>query len=381
MRALILEDDDLLADLLETVVAGLYPGARVRLSGSLVQAREYLDQGPWDLFIVDWNLPDGSGLDLVRQVRRSDPEVPVVMVTARSDRDSVLMAAHYGIDGYITKPFDVHLLHDRLSRLLKIDIEVPQSLARQLETSLEQVILLPSDVNPAEILDLMNRQEELSPAQLAERWREQPGLTTRLLDVANSSSFRRSGNPVVSLRDAIASLGVALSLNQVLAQSLDVAGKLQDASLKSLASAHHAATLQVAQQARVLALRLNKEPAPFQQAGLLSRLGELAVLRVLNQYVITGGELEDGEAVSALSQWSQAYGNRLKVQWRLPLGLRELIGSVHSLPGDCTREDRLVMRAAALIAAGQQDTGECQRLLRRIGLDPENRPEEQPHGP
>lgn len=370
MNALILEDDNLLAELLETVVAGLYPGGRVHLAATLAQARGRIAQDRHDLFIVDWNLPDGSGLELIREIRRKDPEVPVVMVSARSDRESVLKAAHLGIDGYITKPFDIHLLHERLSRLLKIDLDMPVALGRMMETALEQVIQLPTEVDPAEILNLMGRQDELSPGQLAERWREETSLITRLMDVANSSSFRRTGKPVENLRDAIASLGVAMALNQALALSLDVTRTLKDATLKSLATEHHATALKVSQQAWTLALRLKKEPSAFQQAGLLSRLGELAVLKVLNQYVAAGGELEEGEAAKALQHWSQAYGNRLKIQWRLPLGLRELIGAVHFLPIDSTREDRLLMRAAALMAGGEEQSDECQRLLRRIGLDP-----------
>ena len=113
----------------------------------------------------------------------------------------------------------------------------------------------------------------------------------------------------------------------------------------------------------------------FQQAGLLSRLGELAVLKVLNQHIGAGGSLGENEAEQALNQWSQAYGNRLKVQWRLPLGLRELIGAVHFIPGDCTRDERLIMRAAAMIAADEQATGNCQ-TLQRIGLETENQLQE-----
>ena len=143
-----------------------------------------------------------------------------------------------------------------------------------------------------------------------------------------------------------------------------------------MAVTHHEMALLVAREAQRLAIRLQKPAVVFQQAGLLSRLGELAVLKVLNQFVAVGGSLGENEAEQALNQWSQRYGNRLKVQWRLPLGLRELIGSVHFIPGDCTREDRLIMRAAAMIAADEQATGECQKLLRRIGLETENQLQE-----
>lgn len=376
MKALILEDDDLIGELLETVVAGLYPGVSVTIVATLSEAHQRVAKDRFDLLIADWNLPDGSGLELVKKVRSSDREVPVVMVSARSDRESVLQAAHYGIDGYITKPFDVKLLHERLAKLLKTEFTEPKLLSELLENSLEQVIQLPSDVDPRDILELIRRQDELSPAQLAERWREETSLTARLMDVANSSSFRRTGKPVETLRDAIASLGVALALNQALALSLDVSRRLQHDSLRDLAVQHHETSLRVAKEAQRLAIRLKKPAVVFQQAGLLSRLGELAVLKVLNQHVAAGGSLGEKEAEQALTQWSQPYGNRLKVQWRLPLGLRELIGSVHFIPGDCTRDDRLIMRAAAMIAADEQASAECQKLLRRIGLETENQLQE-----
>jgi len=381
LKALILEDDDLIAELLETVVAGLYSGVSVVLAETLGEALIQVKNNRFDLYIADRNLPDGSGLELVRQVRQLDRDVPIVMVSGRSDRESVLQAAHYGIDGYMTKPFDVANLHERLGKLLKVDqtSETPD-LETLLRDSLEEVIQLPSDVDPSDILELIGRQGDLSAAQLAERWREEASLTARLLDVANSSSFRRSGKPVETLRDAIGSLGVPLALNQALALSLDVSSKLKHESLRELAKAHHEAALQVAKEAQRLAIRLKKQPVLLQKAGLLSRLGELAVLKVLNQYAAAGGEIETAAAEKALEDWAQAYGNRLKVQWRLPLGVRELIGAVHFLPNDCTREERLIMRAASLLASCEQDSAECRRLIRRIGMETEETEREKGNG-
>ena len=381
MKALILEDDDLIAELLETVVAGLYSGVSVVLAATLGEAFSQVESNQFDLYIADRNLPDGSGLELVKKIREQDRNVPIVMVSGRSDRDSVLQAAHYGINGYMTKPLDVATLHERLGKLLKVDeaTEVPD-LETLLRDSIEDVIQLPSDVDPADILDLMSRQGDLSAAQLAERWREETSLTARLLDVANSSSFRRSGKPVESLRDAIGSLGVPLALNQALALSLDVSNKLQHEVLHELAKTHHERALLVAKEAQRLAIRLKKQPVMLQKAGLLSRLGELAVLKVLNQYVVAGGEITAAEAERSLNGWAQAYGNRLKVQWRLPLAVRDLIGAVHFLPNDCTREERLIMRAAAMIAGGKQGSEECRRLLRRIGMETEENDREKDNG-
>ena len=373
MNVLLLEDDDLVADLLETVVAGSYPGAFVQKASNLAQAFDKVADATFGLIITDWNLPDGSGLELVRKVRARDTELPIMMVSARADRDSVLKAAHYGISGYITKPFDVAMVHKRLAELIEPGpVSGVPELQDVLKSSLDRVIQLPGDLDAPEVLELMARAGELSPGQLAERWREHPGLVTRLLDVANGSSFRRSGKPVESLKDALSLLGVGMALNQALAMALDVSRVLQNPQLAELAMTHQDQAVRVGREAQRLALRLKKSPVMCQKAGLLSRIGELAVLRVLNQFLARGGSLEEGEAERCLRDWAQPYGNRLKVQWRIPLGLREMIGAVHFLPKDCTREDRLIMRTAALITAGQQETEECQRLLRRLGLDTVN---------
>lgn len=381
MKTLILEDDELVGELLETVVAGIHQGAVVSLARSLSEAQQLLDiDSRYHLYLIDWQLPDGSGLDLVKRVRAGDRDVPIVMVSGRSDRESVLRAAHHGISGYITKPLDVQLLHERLTKLVPAGDSGHGSADEYLKESLNSVVQLPTDIDPIDVLDLIGRQQELSPAQLAERWREDAALTARLLDVANSSSFRRTGKPVESLRDAISNMGVAMALNQALALALDVAGKIDSPDLQAQARAFHDMALQVSREAQKLAIRLGKSPSLFQQAGLLSRLGEMAVLKVLNQFTAEGGSLNGAEVEQCIGQWSQDYGNRLKVQWKLPLSLRDMIGAVHFLPKDSTREDRLVMRAAALIAGGQSDSDECQRLLRRIGLDLKPSTEEPQHG-
>ncbi|PSF05108.1 response regulator [Marinobacter fuscus] len=369
MNALILEDDDLFAELLETVIAGLRPGIRVTVASGFQEAARLVREQSFNLVVTDWNLPDGSGLDLVKQIRAEDMQLPIVIVSGRADRESVLRAAHYGINGYITKPLDVRLLHKRLSELLADVDEVLPSVEDFLSAALEHVVQLPTEVDAAEIFQLQERQADLSAAQLAERWRELPGLSARLLDVANSTSFRRSGEAVEHLRDAVSSLGVAMALNQALALALDVSGRVQHAELAGLARQYHDKALTLAKAAQSLALKMKKTPVLYQQAGLLSRLGEMAAIKVLDDYLALGGQLQDGQPERLIQQWAQPFGNRLKVQWRLPLGLRELIGAVYVLPSNSTREGSLLMRAAALEAEGQASAEECQRLMRRLGLD------------
>ncbi|MDX1816947.1 MAG: response regulator [Marinobacter sp.] len=370
MKSLIIEDDELVGELLETVLVGLHPGMQVTLAPDVRGARSALQESSFDLVVADWNLPDGSGLQLVKTIRSKDRDLPIVMVSGRSDRDSVLQAAHYGISAYITKPFNVDVLHKRLSALLKVrdDGVSSRTPAEMLASYQGHIVQLPGAIDVTEVLDLITRRDQLSSAQLAERWRDQTGILARLLDVSNGASLRRSGEPIQTLRDAISFLGIPMALNYVLALSLDVSGAMQSPVLKMLADRYRDMTLSISKEAQRLALSLKKSPFAFQKAALLSRVGELAVLRVLNEYVLQGGSLDEAEAEECLRKWAQTFGNELKVQWRLALELREMIGAVHFLPKGSTQEDCLLMRTAALLADGKTETDECRRLMRRLGL-------------
>jgi two-component system, chemotaxis family, chemotaxis protein CheY len=71
--------------------------------------------------ITDWNMPNMSGLDFVRNLR-SQPDgvsIPILMVTTRSVRDDILEAIEAGVNNYIVKPFTPQLLKEKLEQVLK----------------------------------------------------------------------------------------------------------------------------------------------------------------------------------------------------------------------------------------------------------------------
>ncbi len=69
-----------------------------------------------DVVLCDWRMPRMSGLDLLRQVRTVDPDVPFLMVTGSADMDAVLTAKASGVSGYIRKPYS----KDELGKKLKV---------------------------------------------------------------------------------------------------------------------------------------------------------------------------------------------------------------------------------------------------------------------
>lgn len=372
MNVIIVEDDELMADLLETVVAGLHPTLKVFKAFTAKSALELWRARAPGLFIIDWSLPDGSGLDVLRDIRSEDKNVPVVMVTGRADRESILKAAHYGISGYISKPFKVEMLHERLASMLKgvlPEDNGSETLAEMLSRKLESGLQIPTRMDVSAVLGLMERAHDLSGAQLAERWQKEASLCARLLEVANRSSFRRTGEPVATVRDAISVMGVPMALSQALALALDTRSAFRSPALAERAGQHQAEAEAVGAEAQKIALILGKRSLEFQTAGLLSRMGELAVLNVMDHFVQQGGELNDQDIEGRLNEWAQQYGNTLKVQWRLPLAIRQMTGAVHYLARGDVRQNLLVMRVAGLIAGGQTDNPECMRLLRHLGLE------------
>ena len=72
-----------------------------------------------DLVICDWNMPKMTGVELLRQLRTVDPDVPFLMITGRSDIESVVEAKASGVTGYIRKPFSPVQLEEKLVAIVR----------------------------------------------------------------------------------------------------------------------------------------------------------------------------------------------------------------------------------------------------------------------
>ncbi|MCJ7838913.1 MAG: response regulator, partial [Burkholderiales bacterium] len=71
------------------------------------EALDALKQGAPQVLVSDIRMPGGSGLDLLQSVKRSHPELPIIIMTAYSDLESAVAAFHGGAFEYLAKPFDV----------------------------------------------------------------------------------------------------------------------------------------------------------------------------------------------------------------------------------------------------------------------------------
>ncbi|AHL31516.1 histidine kinase [Pseudomonas brassicacearum] len=385
-RVLIAEADPASRELLEQVLSGVRCDARVDTCGEGKQALELLANNPYDLVIADWELPGVDGLTILRGLRQQHrtPPLPFILMSRRNDSASVREVLPLAPTAYLTKPLNREDLTQRLQGLLlggeetSNEMPVPGSgltLAAFLERrrDMSEGAPLMTDVQVAV-------KRSLNPAGLdlklfEEQLRTDPQITAVLIAAANSAAQQQGGVPVQTVARALHQLGTGQSMNLVLGLTLKRCARLSVPCLADYAQRYWELSLHTAEYARILARLLDLEPERCYCAGLLHRLGDLALLRCLEEWTQAGGELDELEEVgNSLDKYGAGFGSALRTRWRLPLELRELIAAAYSLGGGVYSREALVMNMAAQLAhltehEGLEELarGRTARLL-KIGL-------------
>jgi diguanylate cyclase (GGDEF)-like protein len=117
MRALVVDDEEVVRSVVLEVLEGM--GFVARPAESLADARKKLTGEPWDLLIIDKNLPDGSGLTLVREVGEGSLDAQIVVMSGYATLSSAVEALQAGVADYVVKPFDLADFRARLQRAVE----------------------------------------------------------------------------------------------------------------------------------------------------------------------------------------------------------------------------------------------------------------------
>ncbi|NKF25961.1 response regulator [Pseudomonas sp. BGM005] len=361
-RVLIAEADPWSRDLLKQVLLNVRCDARLDLCADGQEAMTLLSEVPYDLAIVDWELPGVDGLSVLRSVRqrKRNPPLPFILMSSRNDSASVREALPLAPTAYLAKPLNMESLTERLQGLLlnageEVFCEVPalapgMTLSVFLERRREQADGAPlmTDVQVAVKRSLNPNGLDLK--LLEEEIRTDPQITAVLIAAANSAA-QHHGAAVQTLAQALHRLGTGQSMNLILGLALKRSARLSDPCLADYAERYWGLSLHTAEYARTLARLLDLDQERCYCAGMLHRLGDLALLRCLHEWKQAGGELDELEEVGdALAEFGAAYGSALRTRWRLPLELRELIASVYQLGGGVYSREALVMNMAAQMA-------------------------------
>ena len=116
-QLLIIEDDN---GLNQGLCKALKAENRIIFSCPTIKAaKEQLMCGDVSLILLDINLPDGSGLDLLHDIKKETPDLPVILLTANDTDMDIVDGLEKGADDYITKPFSLSVLRARVNTQLR----------------------------------------------------------------------------------------------------------------------------------------------------------------------------------------------------------------------------------------------------------------------
>ena len=116
LRVLVVEDDKEIRALVQSALT--VEGFEVQTAVTLSEASALLRHSPPDLIVLDLGLPDGEGLELVREVRRQS-SLPIVVISARHQEAQKIALLDAGADDYLSKPFSVAELLARMRVALR----------------------------------------------------------------------------------------------------------------------------------------------------------------------------------------------------------------------------------------------------------------------
>ena len=112
-----IEDDKNIATAVKEYLS--QKGYTVFIFGTLESGKKALEHHIPSLALIDWNMPDGEGNSFCRWIRSKWRELPIIFLTVRDDTRDIISGFEYGADDYVTKPFELEVLHSRIHALLR----------------------------------------------------------------------------------------------------------------------------------------------------------------------------------------------------------------------------------------------------------------------
>ena len=123
-KILIIDDEPDIRELLEITLGRME--LDTASAPDLTTARSLLKNNDFHLCLTDMKLPDGNGIDLVREIQIDYPHIPVAVITAHGSTETAISALKSGAFDFVSKPVDVRKLREMVSTALKLEHELPQ---------------------------------------------------------------------------------------------------------------------------------------------------------------------------------------------------------------------------------------------------------------
>ncbi|MBI1892388.1 MAG: HDOD domain-containing protein [Burkholderiales bacterium] len=383
LNILIAEDEENVGVALQVIIGGEYADSHVVLAKDGHDAWEKLQQEHFDLIVADWNMPIKTGDELLIDVR-NDPKtrrIPFIMITARSDKDSVITAIQAGVTDYVRKPFEKKSLIEKTHKLLDSaythvaptaisrPVENPsqaraaaaqataanpvEEIARRLKAGETGFLILP-DV-ALKIQEII-RSGESDMDVLVEAIKLDPSLTARLIAVANSTYYR-ADKECKTLKAAVLRIGFKEACDCALALSTRDLFQSDSQLFADMLHRMWEHSLAVGCCAGLLANRLHVASSEsYYTMGLLHDIGKLLLANILKDLYKSGKIIDPAAISEVMDTYHHQFGAQLLKKWKYPEPFIELVLHHH--------EKSYIQQCAK----GLMLVGVSNILVRKIGL-------------
>lgn len=120
LRLLCIDDDKFIRDLIDKTLRKELKGIEIQLAENGKKGQQLLQKFSFDLVLCDWEMPEMTGIELLRWVRQQDSlkEQPFVLITSLDQKENVVEAVKAGVSEYLSKPFSPKQLLDKVAKQL-----------------------------------------------------------------------------------------------------------------------------------------------------------------------------------------------------------------------------------------------------------------------
>lgn len=158
MKILLVEDDELFCETIEEFLSDI--GYEIDVAKDCSSAINLTYENRYDLYILDINLPDSTGLELLKSLRDSDDETSAIFLTSYKDSDTLKDGFKSGADDFLRKPVDLDELELRIKALLKRSGKTIEAIDLRENTSFnpQTKIIYQDDIEvkvPAKVIELL----------------------------------------------------------------------------------------------------------------------------------------------------------------------------------------------------------------------------------
>ncbi len=341
MRILVVDDELVSRTKLDTLMRSFGQcEAAENGSQALDLFQHALDHGrSFDLVMLDINMPDMQGTEVLQRIRflekKADPsggcDTGVIMVTAQSDQEHVMTCIQNGCDDYITKPFNIKIIKEKLIKLgfignqdnvrarpSRTDRPTAETLFKDISSALRNGELrLPALPRiGVQFRKLVRANADLD--EMAELLKKDVVMVSKLIRVANSALYRGYGK-VQTVEQAIGRIGLSEAEQLVTAITNQQLFLNDQSKYRALLQTLWEHSVACAYGAEILCHSLARKPAvDLYTAGLFHDVGALALINIIAA-MEKNGHYDQGIDNDALQETIEAYhamfGAKLLENW------------------------------------------------------------------